>query len=82
MADLVSLLSNALQPTRVGTAVVAPTPAQVQQSSFSNNPFVNYNGNSYSSRYYAQNRPVAGGYFAGYHNGKPNIVGRQLFVEV
>ena len=81
MADLVSLLSNAFQPPRINTAT-APVSAPVQQPSYSNNPFVNYNGNSYSSRYYAQNRPVAGGYFAGYHNGRPNIVGRQLFVEV
>ena len=41
-----------------------------------------YNGNSFSSRYYAQNKPVKGGYFAGYYNGKQNIVGRRLFVEV
>ena len=25
---------------------------------------------------------VKGGYFAGYYNGKQNIVGRRLFVEV
>ena len=31
---------------------------------------------------YAKNRPVKGGYFAGYYNGKPNIVGQRLFVEV
>ena len=80
MADLVSLLSNAFQPARVGTS--APVIAPAQNPVYSNNPFVNYNGNSYSSRNYAQNRPVSGGYFAGYHNGKPNIVGRRLFVEV
>ncbi len=31
---------------------------------------------------YAKNTPVQGGYFAGYYNGKPNIVGRKLFIEV
>ena len=30
---------------------------------------------------YAVNKPVKGGYFAGYYNGKPNIVGRRLFIE-
>ena len=80
MADLVNLLSSAFQAPRVGgtTSVAVP----VHQPIYSNNPFVNYNGNSYSNRYYAQNKPVSGGYFAGYHNGKPNIVGRKLFVEV
>lgn len=30
---------------------------------------------------YGINKPVRGGYFAGYYNGKPNIVGRKLFIE-
>ena len=30
----------------------------------------------------AWNKPVKGGYFAGYYNGKQNIVGRRLFIEV
>jgi len=29
---------------------------------------------------YAVNKPVKGGYFAGYYNGQPNIVGRKLFI--
>ena len=75
MAGIVNLLSNVFQ-----------APAGVRQSSetnpYSNNPFVSYNGNSFSSRFYAQNKPVKGGYFAGYYNGKQNIVGRRLFIEV
>ncbi len=43
------------------------------------NPFVQ--PKTVSSRNYAVNRPVKGGYFAGYYNGKPNIVGRRLFIE-
>lgn len=31
---------------------------------------------------YGRNKPVLGGFFAGYYNGKPNIVGTRLFVEV
>ena len=30
---------------------------------------------------FAQNKPVQGGYFAGYYNGKANIVGKRLFIE-
>jgi hypothetical protein len=30
---------------------------------------------------YGQNKPVIGGYFAGYYNNQPNIVGRRLFIE-
>lgn len=81
MAGIVNFLSNVFQaPSGVNStsAVVHQTSA----SPYSNNPFVNYNGNSFSSRFYAQNKPVKGGYFAGYYNGKQNIVGRRLFIEV
>ena len=27
-----------------------------------------------------KNNPIQGGYFAGYHNGKQNIVGKKLFI--
>lgn len=46
------------------------------------NPFENPFIQQSSSQSYAINRPVKGGYFAGYYNGKPNIVGRRLFIEV
>lgn len=74
MAGIVSLLSQMFVPqtTQVAVPVRSTNP-------FSNNPFVNYNGNSLN---YAKNNPVRGGYFAGYYNGKQNIVGRRLFVEV
>ena len=79
MAGIVNLLSQMFvsQTTQVSAPV-----SRVSSNPYSNNPFVNYNGNSFSSRYYAQNKPVKGGYFAGYYNGKQNIVGRRLFVEV
>ena len=80
-AGLVNFLSNAFQSNRVSTT--APVVRQTQSANpYSNNPFVNYNGGSFSSRFYAQNKPVKGGNFAGYYNGKQNIVGRKLFVEV
>lgn len=80
MAGLVNFLSNVFQSPSVN--VTAPVVRQASSNPFSNNPFVNYNGNRFSSQTYAQNRPVKGGYFAGYYNGKQNIVGRRLFVEV
>ena len=45
------------------------------------NPFENPFIQTPTKSTYAVNRPVKGGYFAGYYNGKPNIVGRRLFIE-
>ncbi len=61
----------------------ASTSVQTVKSSEGYNPFENpfMQPNTISSRTYAVNRPVKGGYFAGYYNGKPNIVGRRLFIE-
>ena len=76
MAGIASLLSQIFGPQ--STQVTGP----VKNSSnpYSNNPFVNYNGNSLNN--YAKNSPVRGGYFAGSYNGKQNIVGHRLFIEV
>jgi hypothetical protein len=54
------------------------------QTSVSNNPFANpfVSQNSYQSGTYGKNKPLTGGLFAGYYNGKPNIVGSRLFIEV
>ncbi|MBR5555372.1 hypothetical protein IKU74_05105 [bacterium] len=81
MASLVSILSNVFAPQQT-QVVVAPQQTSVSTNPFSNNPFVSYNGNRFSSATYAKNQPVKGGYFAGYYNGKQNIVGQRLFVEV
>ncbi|MBS4759831.1 MAG: hypothetical protein KHX03_03940 [Clostridium sp.] len=78
--NLVGFISKALTPSK-STAVTAVRPASV-------NPFANTSANpfmsqtSVNSNFYGKNNPVRGGYFAGYYNGKPNIVGRRLFVEV
>ncbi|MBR6301723.1 hypothetical protein IKR55_03195 [bacterium] len=79
MAGLVNFLTNVFQPG--GVNVTAPVVTHVNSNPYNNNPFVNYNGNRYN-QFYAQNKPVKGGYFAGYYNGKQNIVGRRLFIEV
>lgn len=75
MASIVNLLTQVLS----GQNVVTAAPVRSTTASLSGrNPFVNYNS-SYS---YAKNAPVRGGYFAGYYNGKQNIVGQRLFIEV
>ncbi len=83
MAEIVNLLSRVLtaQPSfrageirRTNTRGASSNPFEL------NNPFVNSNhDNPFAT--YGQNRPVAGGYFAGYYNNQPNIVGRRLFIE-
>ncbi len=75
MAGIANLLSQMFIPQT--TQVVAPVR---NYDPYSNNPFVNYKGNSLNN--YAKNTPVRGGYFAGYYNGKQNIVGQRLFIEV
>lgn len=78
MASIVNLLSQVLSGQNVQTT----TAVRSTTSSFTGrNPFVSYNGNSFSNTY-AKNNPVRGGYFAGYYNGKQNIVGQRLFIEV
>ncbi|MBQ2611893.1 hypothetical protein IJF81_05835 [bacterium] len=78
--DLISLLSGMFAPQRTNQ-ITAPIATPVSRNPYGNNPFVNYNGNTLSSNY-GKNKPVRGGYFAGYYNGKQNIVGQRLFIEV
>ncbi len=82
-SNLVSLINKSLN-THPNTNVSAIKPK-------SNNPFsliAQDNLNPFlsttfgTSSHYGKNQPVQGGYFAGYYNGKPNIVGRRLFIEV
>lgn len=77
IANIVSLFSRALTTNNVQKSTAVRT---VATNPFGN-PFVSPEGKSnYQS--YAKNKPMSGGYFAGYHNGKANIVGQRLFVEV
>ncbi len=81
LTNLVSMLTKSLSSTQVAPLSKAPV---------SNNPFSNSSENANpflstsfgTSSFYGKNQPVEGGYFAGYYNGKPNIVGRRLFIEV
>lgn len=76
VAGIVNLLSRAFTSNNVQlSTAVSP----VSSNPFAN-PFVSSSqSRSYSS--YAKNNPVSGGYFAGYYNGRQNIVGQRLFVE-
>lgn len=78
MAGIVSLLTKVFVPSTTNNTSLAT----IGTSSVSGNPFGNpfVNPRQYSG--YAKNKPVAGGYFAGYYNNKPNIVGQRLFLEV
>ena len=78
-SNLVSLINRSLSSTY--TSNVEAKSNNPFASADGNNPFVNVNFTGQSQNY-AKNRPVAGGYFAGYYNGVPNIVGRRLFIEV
>ncbi len=74
--DIVNLLSKAIVGRNAPIVTTAVTP--VSDNPFAN-PFVAQNSRNYNS--YAKNSPVQGGYFAGYYNGRANIVGQRLFVE-
>ena len=75
VANIVNLLSRALMTNNVQkSTAISP----VSSNPFAN-PFVATHSKNYNT--YAKNNPVQGGYFAGYYNGKSNIVGQRLFVE-
>lgn len=77
VVNIVNLLSKAFVPSKVRKSTAVST---VSANPFAN-PFVSTDSaNRYMS--YAKNNPMRGGYFAGYYNGKANIVGQRLFLEV
>lgn len=82
--NLVSLITKSLTtstPAEVTKVTAKPAGYNPFAAGENLNPFMNsasFKGNEN----YAKNAPVNGGYFAGYYNGKPNIVGRKLFIEV
>ena len=82
MQNLIGLFSKSLAPASKSTAISSVRPASVNPfaQGQSSNPFLSSSG--MSANYYGKNNPVRGGYFAGYYNGKPNIVGKRLFLEV
>lgn len=75
VVNIVNLLSRAFTSNGLQSSTAI--------SPVSNNPFAKpvtaTNKRNYTI--YAKNNPVHGGYFAGYYNGKANVVGQRLFVE-
>ncbi len=81
MAELVNLLTRVLTTPAKYSSSISRTSGSNPFAPSSGNPFVtSHNSNPFAN--YGQNKPVAGGYFAGYYNNQPNIVGRRLFIEV
>ena len=78
--NLLGLISKTLTPQQ-STAITSIRPTSANPfATATSNPFMSVS--SSNSNFYGKNQPVRGGYFAGYYNGKPNIVGRKLFLEV
>ncbi len=73
-----NLVNFFMQPQAVGNVNLTPVIDSMRQSG---NPFIS-STTAAKNEFYAKNKPVQGGYFAGYYNGKPNIVGQRLFIEV
>lgn len=83
MSDFVNLLSRVLvQPPATQAAEIKRVGAKSTSSNpfSSSNPFIQSSTENFFANY-GQNKPVVGGFFAGYYNNQPNIVGRRLFIE-
>ncbi len=84
--DMIDGLQNFFANVNAPSSTTAAAPIQKPQV-YANpfeNPFLSKNLEQMNRRNdtYGKNNPFPGGYFAGYYNNKPNIVGRKLFVEV
>ncbi|OGI03453.1 MAG: hypothetical protein A2Y25_10675 [Candidatus Melainabacteria bacterium GWF2_37_15] len=70
----------------MNTILQAPHVSQIQSQPKSavENPFASpfITVNVKKTTFGSKNQPVPGGYFAGYHNDKINIVGKKLFIAV
>lgn len=83
MANIINYLTQTfLTPTTLPVQQQTPVEPTAPTNPFSQNPFVSLKATTSTMENYAKNRPVKGGYFAGYYNNKPNIVGQRLFLEV
>lgn len=77
--SLIARLTKFLAPSTNATSALAPVTIQTT-TPVNGNPFIAQNTSNDPD--YGKNKPVPGGYFAGYYNGKPNIVGRKLFIVI
>jgi hypothetical protein len=76
--SLFNSLTSLFSPQTYATQPVKQQAIETAQQ-VSGNPFLNQNPDN---AVYGKNRPVPGGYFAGYYNGQPNIVGQKLFIVI
>ncbi len=72
--NVMNILNRTLYPQKY-------TPHTPLKTNYSSNPFAEPFQGSNNYNNYAKNNPVQGGIFAGYYNGKSNIVGSKLFIE-
>lgn len=79
LRNILKFTNGILQPQQT-TSIAQVRPTQSKNPFASSNPFLATAEKKDLS--FGKNTPVFGGYFAGYYNGKPNIVGKRLFVEV
>jgi hypothetical protein len=79
-SNMMSIINNTFQPLLVQNI----QPARLTKPVINENPFATPFITVQNKRqsFYGKNTPVQGGYFAGYHNGKQNIVGRKIFIDV
>lgn len=82
MSTILNGLAQLINPSRFSSvpALAAETTQLQKASQISGNPFIG--PTSTNKDIYGKNMPVPGGYFAGYYEGKPNIVGRKLFIMI
>jgi hypothetical protein len=83
MSEIVNMLTRVFSPAQTFQAgeITRTSSRSTSSNPFaSGNPFVHTSSENLFANY-GQNRPVVGGYFAGYYNNQPNIVGRRLFIE-
>ena len=81
IGNMISVINNTFQPffsQNIQPVTVTPRTA-VSENPFAS-PFITVQSKRQS--YYGKNNPAQGGYFAGYYNGKQNIVGRKIFIDV
>jgi hypothetical protein len=81
IGNLANIVNTIFQQPQIKPAVIVSAPIT---ASTGNNPFASpfLNNSPAKNDSYGKNMPFNGGFYAGDYNGKPNIVGSRLFIEV
>jgi len=77
LTQIINTVNSMLQPPQAVQPQVLPK--TTMENPFAS-PFITMNAKKHM--FESKNQPVPGGYFAGYHNNKKNIVGKKLFIAV